>query len=110
MSFRLYVSGEAQQPTVEIPPSSNNSVSEHEGKADPHPQYSRATAYTLTVTTNGQTVFNLPAIVSDPTKTLVFLNSTKQNYPRDWTASGAVLTWLSPDLTLETTDLLEIVI
>jgi hypothetical protein len=49
-------------------------------------------------------------VVVDATKVGVYLNTTRQRYGVDWTAAGAVLTWLSTDLLLTITDTLEILI
>lgn len=76
----------------------------------PGPLTSTATGYPLTVGVNGQTVIQLPVIVTDPTKVGLYVNGVRQRYGLDWTVSGTLLTWLSPNFTLLTTDALEILI
>lgn len=61
----------------------------------------------LTVTANGQTVFQLQAIARYPDRSSVSLNGVKAVYGSDYLLDNSVLTWLS-DVLLETSDSLEV--
>lgn len=59
----------------------------------------------LTVTSNGQTVFTLTSAPSDNSTFNLFLNGQRRFRGTDYTQSGTALTWLDPaGLTLTTTD------
>lgn len=109
---RIYVDGATQPRAYVSPPPSpeEGSIAEHEAAENPHPQYAKQRGYGLTITTNGQTVIPLPVAVTDPTRVGVYLNTTRQRYGVDWTASGTSLTWLATGLTLTPADALEILI
>jgi hypothetical protein len=44
----------------------------------------------------------------DPSKVMVFVNGAKQVYGIDYTIVGTVLTWVSPNLALSSTDIFEV--
>ena len=60
----------------------------------------------LTISTNGQTVFNLPATPAAPSITQLYLNGVKALYGTKYVINGSVLTWLA--VTLSTDDELEL--
>lgn len=63
----------------------------------------------ITVTTEGQTVFTLPAIPNDVNQTQLFVNGEKVDYGVEYTISaGTVLTWLNFEYELSPTDKLTI--
>lgn len=62
----------------------------------------------LTIASNGQTVFAISQLPISLSSSKLELNGAKQKYSIDYTIVGTVLTWISPQFTLRTSDTLEL--
>ena len=62
----------------------------------------------LTIASNGQTVFAISQLPINQNTSKLELNGAKQKYGIDYTIAGTVLTWISPQFTLRTSDTLEL--
>ena len=51
------------------------------------------TAKVLTVTTNGQSVFTLPSVPTNPATAVMFVNNVDYSTPSAFSISGSTLTW-----------------
>jgi hypothetical protein len=79
----------------------------HEAEVNPHPQYTTESevnqliaasgsgqSVVLSVASQGQTSFTLPAIPAIPTRTQLFVNGVKYEFLQDYTIADYSLTWL----------------
>lgn len=57
---------------------------------------------------NPDGIYNLLNIPINPSTTKVFVNGVKQVYGIDYTIVGVVLRWISPNLDLSATDIIEV--
>jgi hypothetical protein len=60
---------------------------------------------TLTYSPSG--TYTLPTTPARPDLSLLFINGTKQVYGRDYSINGTVLSWISPDLAINSNDIIE---
>ena len=62
----------------------------------------------LTIASNGQTVFAISQLPININTSKLELNGAKQKFGIDYTIAGTVLTWISPNFALRTSDTLEL--